>query len=77
MTIHLSLKTNELSLMANRGIPQVQRAGGGLHPVTYFAEEGVFFKTSACPRFCKRRVLFCTQVRGMEDEIPLKKYTRL
>ena len=33
--------------------------------VMYFAEEGVFFKTSACPRFCKRRVLLCTQVRSM------------
>ena len=33
---------------------------GGRTFVTYFAEEGVFFKTSACPRFCKRRVLFCT-----------------
>ena len=25
---------------------------GGRTRVTYFAEEGVFFKTSACPRFC-------------------------
>ena len=47
--------------------------GGGGHPgieggrthVTYFVEEGVFFKTSACPRFCKRRLLFCTNARGM------------
>ena len=39
--------------------------------VTYFAEEGVFFKTSACPRFCKRRVLFCTQVRSVRGENPL------
>ena len=38
--------------------------GGGRTLVTYFAEEGVFFKTSACPRFCKRRVLFCTKVRS-------------
>ena len=38
---------------------------GGRTRVTYFAEEGVSFKTSACPRFCKRRVLFCTQVRSM------------
>ena len=38
--------------------------------VTYFAEEGVFFKTSACPRFCKRRVLFCTKVRSMGGENP-------
>ena len=37
------------------------------------------FKTSACPRFCKRRVLFCTQVRSMGVKIPLQstKYTRL
>ena len=52
---------------------------GGRTCVTYFAEEGVFFKTSACPRFCKRRVLFCTQVRSMGVKIPLQstKYTRL
>ena len=31
---------------------------GGRTCVTYFAEEGVFFKTSACPRFCKRMVVF-------------------
>ena len=34
------------------------RGGGGGTRVTYFAEEGVFFKTSACPSFCKSRVLF-------------------
>ena len=34
---------------------------GGRTHVTYSAE-GVFFKTSA---FCKRRILFCTQVRSM------------
>ena len=47
---------------------------GGTH-VTYFAEEGVFFKTSACPRFCKRRVLFCIQVRSMggENTLPIHK----
>ena len=52
---------------------------GGRTLVTYFAEEGVFFKTSACPRFCKRRVLFCTKVRSMGVKIPLQstKYTRL
>ena len=43
----------------------------GLTLVTYFADTGVFFKTSACPRFCKRRVLFCTQVRSMGGENPL------
>ena len=41
--------------------------GGGRTRVTYFAEEGV----SACPRFCKRRALFCTQVRSMRGENPL------
>ena len=52
---------------------------GGRTFVTYFAKEGVFFKTSACPRFCKRRVLFCTQVRSMGVKIPLQstKYPRL
>ena len=52
---------------------------GGRTSVTYFAEEGVFFKTSVCPRFCKRRVLFCTNVRSMGVKIPLQstKYTRL
>ena len=44
---------------------------GGRTRVTYFAEEGVFFKTSACPRFCKRRVLFCTLVRSIGGENPL------
>ena len=49
----------------------------GLH--LRYKEEGVFFKTSACPRFCKRRVLFCTQVRSMGVKIPLQstKYMRL
>ena len=45
--------------------------GGRTHEVTYFAEEVVFFKTSACPRFYKKRVLFCTQVRSMGGENPL------
>ena len=42
-------------------------------------KKGSFFKTYACPRFCKRRVLFCTQVRSMGVKIPLQstKYTRL
>ena len=30
---------------------------GGRTRITYFAEEGVFIKTSACQRFCKSRVL--------------------
>ena len=53
------------------------RDRGGRTRVTYFAEEGVFFKTSACPRFRKRRVLVCTQIRRMGVENPLTKYTRL
>ena len=53
------------------GGTQVQRGEGGRTRVTYFAEDGVFFKTSACPRFCKRRVPFCTQVRSMGGENPL------
>ena len=42
-------------------------------------KKGSFFKTFPCPRFCKRRVLFCTQVRSMGVKIPLQstKYTRL
>ena len=31
---------------------------GGRTCVTYFAEEGYFFKTSACPRFVKERYFF-------------------
>ena len=38
---------------------------------TYFAEEGgLFCKTSACPRFCKRMVLFGTQVLSMGGQNP-------
>ena len=59
----------------SHGATYTRRGGGtqvqGRTRVTYFAEEGVFFKTSACPRFCKRRVLFCTQVRSMGVENPL------
>ena len=62
--------------------------GGGGHSGTeggphlryvFRGRRGSFFKTSACPRFCKRRVLFCTQVRSMGVKIPLQstKYTRL
>ena len=44
------------------------RYRGSRTRVTYFAEEGVFFKTSASPRVCKRRVLLRTQVRSMGGE---------
>ena len=37
----------------------------------YFAEEGVFFKTSESPRFCIKRVFFCNQVRSIGGENPL------
>ena len=52
---------------------------GGRTRVTDFGEEGVFFKTSACPRLCKIRVLFCTQVRSIGVKIPSQstKYTPL
>ena len=44
---------------------------GGHNCVTYFTDEEVFFKTSACPRFCKRTILFCTQVQSMGVGNPL------
>ena len=55
------------------------RYRGGPHPRYVFRGRSFFFKTSACPRFCKRRVLFCTQVRSMGVKIPLQstKYKRL
>ena len=37
----------------------------------HISRRKVSFKTSAYPRFCKRRVLFCTQVRSMEGKNPL------
>ena len=42
-------------------------------------KKGSFLKTFVCPRFCKRRALFCTQVRSMGVKIPLQstKFTRL
>ena len=49
------------------------RYRGGPHLRYVFRRRrGLFFKTSACPRFCKRRVLFCTQVRSMGVNIPLQ-----
>ena len=59
------------------GGTQVQR---GVAPALRISrKKGSFFKTYACPRFCKRRVLFCTQVRSMGVKIPLQstKFTRL
>ena len=59
------------------GGTRVQR--GAAPSLRISRKKGSFFKTSACPRFCKRRVLFCTQVRSMGVKIPLQstKYTRL
>ena len=59
------------------GGTEVQR--GAAPSLGISRKKGPFFKTSACPRFCKRRVLFCTQVRSMGVKIPLQstKYTRL
>ena len=60
----------------NLGLTQVQK---GVPPSLRISrKKGSFFKTSACPRFCIRRVLFCTQVRSMGVKIPLQstKYTR-
>ena len=53
--------------------------GGGAPALRISRKKGSFFKTSSCPRFCKRRVLYCTQVRSMGVKIPLQstKYTRL
>ena len=59
------------------GGTQVQR--GAAPSLRISGKKGSFFKTSACPRFCKRRVLFCTKVRSMGVKIPLQstKYTLL
>ena len=51
---------------------------GGRARVTYFAEEGVFFKTSACPRFVKEGYIFVPRYEvwggggGGGGENPLK-----
>ena len=59
------------------GGTQIQR--GGAPALRISRKKGSFFKTFTCPRFCKRRVLFCSQVRSMGVKIPLQstKYTRL
>ena len=72
MTILLLLSDAEQLFLGYRG--GGGGGGWGRTRFTYSAEEGVFFKTSACPRFCRRRVLFCTLVRSMGgggDENPL------
>ena len=50
------------------GGTQVQR--GAALALHISQKKGSFFKTSACPRFCKRRVLFCSQVRSMGSKSP-------
>ena len=45
--------------------------GGGGHLRYVFRGGRGLFKASACPRFCKRRVLFCTRARSMRGENPL------
>ena len=72
----LGVRTLEISGNPGGGT-QVQR--GVAVALRISRKKGSFFKTSACPRFCKRRVLFCTQVRSMGVKIPLQstKYTRL
>ena len=52
------------------GGTRVQR--GAAPKLRISRKKGSFFKTSACPRFCKRRVLFCTQVRSMGVKIPVQ-----
>ena len=49
---------------------------GGRTRLTYFAEEGVFFKTSECPRFCIKRVFFCNQVGSMGFRVCCRKRNR-
>ena len=44
---------------------------GGPNPRYLFCGRNGLFKTSACPRFCKWRVLFCTQERSMGGQNPL------
>ena len=65
------------SIFVAQGGTQVPK--GAAPSLRISRKKGSFFKTSACPRFCKRRVLFCTQVRSMGVKIPLQstKYTRL
>ena len=51
------------------GGTQVQR---GVAPALRISrKKGSFFKTSACPRFCKRRVLFCTPGTKYGGQNPL------
>ena len=51
------------------GDTQVQR--GAAPALRILRKKGSFFKTSACPRFCKIRILFCSQVQSMGVKNPL------
>ena len=42
------------------GALRYRGGGGGAPSFRISRKKGSFFKTSACPRFCKRSVLFCT-----------------
>ena len=66
-----------LSSAQGRGGTRVQR--GAAQALRISRKKGSFFKTSGCPRYCKRRVLFCTKVRSTGVKIPLQstKYARL
>ena len=46
-----------------------RRGGGGAPVLRILRKKGSSFKTSECPRFCKRRVLLCTQVQSTIHEI--------
>ena len=60
--------------------------GGGMHsgregsaPALHILRKKGSFLRPPCPRFCKRRVLFCTKVQSMGVKIPVQstKYMRL
>ena len=86
---HLACETKLRSLVRSGTSIRIPGGGGGgggtqvqkgaAPSLRISPKKGSFFKTSACPQFCKRRVLFCTQVRSMGVKIPLQstKYTRL
>ena len=63
----------QIVTMKDSWVGALRYRGGRTRVNTYFTEEGVFFKTSACSRFCKRMVLFVSryEVCGGEGEIPL------
>ena len=60
--------TVELSLLARGGLSSTK---GDRTRVTYFADEGVLFKTSACPRFVKEGYFFVPRYEVWGGENPL------